>query len=186
MALQDKYFHILYSYKPYGSESYTLNSNDGNGNFSQTVVNTYIADRTKLGYWLKLLKTYDSTPVTTINISTDPISVVLKNKLNTTSVVKGSSSIEKLGGEFATIDKKIAEANEIAGGVLVKKISSGALKNSRIQEGFVITSINGQEVKTLDEFTTLMKEAKGTIFIEGIYPGSGTVTYRYPIKLDEE
>jgi len=81
MALQDKYFHILYSYKPYGSESYTLNSNDGNGNFSQTVVNTYISDRTKLGSWLKLLKTYDSTPVTTINISTDPINVVLKKIL---------------------------------------------------------------------------------------------------------
>ncbi len=114
------------------------------------------------------------------------VSVVLKNKLNTTSVVKGSSTIEKLGGEFATIDKKTAEANEIAGGVVVKKISSGALKNSRIQEGFVITSVNGQEIKTLDEFTTLIKEAKGTVFIEGIYPGSGAVTYRYPIKLDEE
>ena len=79
--------------------------------------------------------------------------VVLKNKLNTTSVVKGTSALEKLGGDFATVDKKVAQANEIAGGVVIKKISGGALQKSRVQEGFVITSINGNEVKTVDDFT---------------------------------
>ena len=112
--------------------------------------------------------------------------VVLKNKLNTTAVVKGTSALEKLGGDFATVDKKIAQANEIAGGVVIKKISGGALQKSRVQEGFVITSINGIEVKTVDDFNAAMKNAKGTIFIEGIYPGSSTDTYRYPIKLDDE
>jgi Do/DeqQ family serine protease len=111
--------------------------------------------------------------------------VTLKNKLNTTSVVKGSSTMDKLGAELATVDKKVAQANEIAGGVVIKKISGGALKSSRIQEGFVITSINGQEVKTVEDFTTLMKSAKGTIYLDGIYPGF-TESYRYPVKLDDE
>ncbi|MFY7964361.1 MAG: trypsin-like peptidase domain-containing protein, partial [Chitinophagaceae bacterium] len=110
--------------------------------------------------------------------------VTLKNKLNTTSVVKGSSTMDKLGAEFATVDKKVAQANEIAGGVVIKKISGGALKNSRIQEGFVVTSVNGQEVKTLEDFTTLMKSAKGTIYLDGIYPGFSE-SYRYPVKLDD-
>ena len=62
---------------------------------------------------------------------------------------------------------------------------SGSLKNSRIQEGFVITSVNGQEVKTLEDFSSIIKAAKGTIYFDGIYPGFSE-SYRYPIKLDDE
>ena len=112
------------------------------------------------------------------------VNVTLKNKLNTTGVVKTSTTLEKLGGEFATVDKKIAQANEISGGVVIKKIS-GALQKSRIQEGFVITSVNGVEVKSVDDFTAAIKNAKGTIFLDGIYPGY-TESYRYPVKLDDE
>ena len=107
-----------------------------------------------------------------------------KNKLNTTAVVKTSSTLEKLGGEFATVDKKVAQANEISGGVVIKKIS-GAFQKSRIQEGFVVTSVNGTEVKTVDDFTAAIKNAKGTIYLDGIYPGF-TESYRYPVKLDDE
>jgi len=112
------------------------------------------------------------------------VNVTLKNKLNTTAVVKTSSTLEKLGGEFATVDKKVAQANEISGGVVIKKIS-GALQKSRIQEGFVVTSVNGTEVKTVDDFTAAIKNAKGTIYLDGIYPGF-TESYRYPVKLDDE
>lgn len=110
---------------------------------------------------------------------------VLKNKLNTTSVVKKSTSADKLGGEFATVDKKIAASNDIAGGVVIKKVGTGALQKSRIQEGFVITSVNGQEVKTVDEFNTIIKGLSGTIYLDGIYPGFSE-SYRYPIKLGDE
>jgi serine protease Do len=113
------------------------------------------------------------------------VNVVLKNKLNTTSIVKEATNNEKLGGEFAVVDKKTAKENEIDGGIIIKKITGGALKKSRVQEGFVILSVNGNEVKDMDDFNNALK-AKGTIYIEGIYPGSGTVTYRYPLKLDEE
>ena len=113
------------------------------------------------------------------------VNVTLKNKINTTSVVKTSSALEKLGGEFATVDKKVAQVNEITGGVVIKKLGAGSLKNSRIQEGFVITSVNGQEVKTLEDFSSIIKAAKGTIYFDGIYPGFSE-SYRYPIKLDDE
>ncbi|MCX6209042.1 MAG: trypsin-like peptidase domain-containing protein [Bacteroidetes bacterium] len=111
--------------------------------------------------------------------------VTLKNKINTTSVVKKANSTDKLGGEFATVDKKIAATNDIAGGVVIKKVGTGALQKSRIQEGFVITSVNGQEVKTLDDFNAAIKNATGTIYLDGIYPGFSE-SYRYPIKLDDE
>ncbi|MFN3795248.1 MAG: trypsin-like peptidase domain-containing protein [Chitinophagaceae bacterium] len=111
-------------------------------------------------------------------------SLTLKNKLGTTTVVKTETAFEKLGGEFETVDKKIAAANDIAGGVVVKKIGNGALKNSRMQEGFVITSINGNEIKNLDDLRNAIKDANGTVFFEGIYPGYAE-SYRYPIRLSE-
>jgi S1-C subfamily serine protease len=114
------------------------------------------------------------------------VNVVLKNKLNTTAIVKEASNNEKLGGEFAVVDKKTAKENEIEGGVIIKKITGGSLKKSRVQEGFVILSVNGNEIKDMDDFNNILKASKGTIYIEGIYPGSGTVTYRYPLRLDEE
>lgn len=112
------------------------------------------------------------------------VNVTLKNKINTTSVVKQSSVLEKLGGELATVDKKTAQANEIDGGVLVKKVS-GALLKSRVQEGFIITSFNGIEIKSLEELITASKNARGTVYIDGVYSGFAE-TYRYPIKLDDE
>jgi Do/DeqQ family serine protease len=132
------------------------------------------------------LKPGDKTSITyTRDGKENTTTVTLKNKLNTTNVVKSSSVFEKLGGEFATVDKKVAKENEIEGGVIIKKVGTSILKKSRIQDGFVITSINGIEIKTLEDFNTAMKNARGTVFFEGIYPGF-TDAYRYPIKLDEE
>jgi serine protease Do len=98
--------------------------------------------------------------------------VTLKNKINTTAVVKQTSILEKLGGEFATIDSKTAKANEIDGGVLIKKVGNGSLKKSRIQDGFIITSVSGIEVKTIEDLTNALKNANGsTIYFDGVYPG---------------
>lgn len=111
--------------------------------------------------------------------------VTLKNKVNTTAVVKQSAIADKFGAEIITADKKVTVANEISGGVIVKKITGGAMKKSRIEEGFIITSINGIEVKTVEEFNAILKTAKGTIYLDGVYPGYSD-SYRYPLKLDEE
>ncbi|MFX7712945.1 hypothetical protein ABTJ93_19630, partial [Acinetobacter baumannii] len=58
------------------------------------------------------------------------VTLTLKNKAGNTDVVKNISVIEKLGGELANLDKKVAAANDVAGGVLVKKVGSGLLSKS--------------------------------------------------------
>ncbi len=113
------------------------------------------------------------------------IPVTLKNKVGNTDVVKTPAILEKLGADFEMVDKKIAAANEITGGVVVKKIKEGAFKNSRIQEGFVITAVNGKEVKTVEDLKAVLINIKGTAYFDGIYPGY-TESYRYPVKLDDE
>jgi hypothetical protein len=64
----------------------------------------------------------------------------------------------------------------------VKKIGTGPLKSTRMQEGFVITKVNGQEVKSAEELAELLKSASGQIQIEGVYPGYEG-NYGYPLNL---
>jgi S1-C subfamily serine protease len=111
--------------------------------------------------------------------------LVLKNKVGNTDVVKRETVLDKIGGELATVDRKTAASLEIPGGVAVRKIgSTGALKNSRIQEGFVITFINGQAIKSVDELAAALEANKGrTVKIEGVYPGYSD-TYGYPLRVD--
>jgi Do/DeqQ family serine protease len=111
--------------------------------------------------------------------------LTLKNKVGNTDVVKRETVMDKIGGELATVDRKTAAALKITGGVVVRKIgTTGILKNSKIQEGFIITSINGQAVKSLDELTVAFEANKGrTVKIEGVYPGFED-TYGYPLRLE--
>lgn len=112
--------------------------------------------------------------------------ITLKNKAGNTDMVKNSSLMEKLGGTLENLDKKTAAANEIAGGVLVKKVGEGLLKKSRMQDGFVITGINGKEIKSLDELKEALATLKGgTIRLDGFYPGFEG-SYTYPLNLGDE
>ena len=114
------------------------------------------------------------------------VNVTLKNKVGNTDVVKTQSILESLGAELENVDKKVAAANDISGGVLVKKIKDGLLKATKMQDGFVITSVDDQEIKNLDDLQKALKDAKGnTVRLMGIYPGFQG-TYAYPLTLSGE
>lgn len=111
--------------------------------------------------------------------------VVLKKKAGTFEDVAVTNIGTKLGGDLATFDKAKANEAGIEGGVLVKKITAGgALSRTRINEGFVITSVNGEEVTNLDELTKALSNVNGTVSLEGIYPGYDG-TYKYPLNLEQ-
>ncbi len=115
------------------------------------------------------------------------VNLTLKNKAGNTDIVKIESITDKLGADLSTLDKKIAATNDIAGGVLVKNIKEQSpLKKSKMQDGFVVTSINDVDVKNIDEFKAALTNAKGgNIRLLGIYPGFQG-TYAYPLNLGEE
>jgi len=113
------------------------------------------------------------------------VSLTLKNKAGNADIVKNLSVLDRMGADFENVDSKTAKANEIAGGVVIKKIKDGALKQSRIQEGFIITAVNGTTVKNVDDLKSALANVKGTVYLDGIYPGY-TETYRYPVKVEED
>ena len=65
----------------------------------------------------------------------------------------------------------------------VKKLGDGLLKNTRIQEGFIITSVDGQDVNSVDDLKNILNNSNGTVRLEGVYPGYDG-TYGYPLTLD--
>ena len=91
-----------------------------------------------------------------------------------------------LGAQLENVDKKVAERNGTKGGVLVKKIiKDGAFSKTRMQEDFVITSINGVEITNIAELTRAIQSLDDDSFsIEGFYDGYDGL-YRYPVKITQ-
>jgi len=113
----------------------------------------------------------------------------LKNISGSTDVVKAesktSSIMRDLGGELITVDSKQAKQWGIAGGVQVKSLGDGLLSNTRMQEEFVITSVSGKAISSVDDLTEVLSKAQGTVRLEGIYPGFEG-SYAYPLNLKGE
>jgi S1-C subfamily serine protease len=67
--------------------------------------------------------------------------------------------------------------------VVVRKITDGILrKRTRLEEGFIITKVNNQEVKTIADFERILNSSKGkTVIMECVYPGAEGI---YPIPLN--
>jgi Do/DeqQ family serine protease len=107
--------------------------------------------------------------------------VILKNREGTTDPVKRtapSALLQQLGVTLEPLKKEEAKEMGLESGVKITELSAGLLANqTEIQEGFVITKINGRSVSKVDEVTRLLQDQKGGIMIEGKYPGRDKTFY---------
>jgi serine protease Do len=112
---------------------------------------------------------------------------VLKSKVGSYEEVAKTDINQKLGAELETLASTKAKEYEVAGGVVVKSILSkdSPIGRTRIQEGFVITSVNGVEIANIEQLSRVLGRIDGTIKLEGIYPGYDG-SYAYPLNLDEQ
>ena len=114
------------------------------------------------------------------------VMVTLMNNSGNMDVVK-NSAFDKLGAELQPLQKKDADKLNVKGGIVVTSISEkGLFSKTRMEEGFVILKVNGQEVNTVEEFRKIVEQAgNGSLKLEGVYPGyDGSFTY--PLKLNDE
>lgn len=127
----------------------------------------------------------DKLPVTYVrNGKENTVVVTLKNKAGNYEIVKADAVMEALGADLVTLDPKKAKEYGIAGGVIVKKINSGALNDqTRMKDGFIILKVNDKDVKSVEEMKTVIGTSK-SINISGFYPGYDGI-YEYPISLGE-
>jgi serine protease Do len=158
------------------------------GDFIKKINNITINGTSELAAIISGFKPGDKVPVTFVrNGKESTVTVTLRNKAGNTDVVKAEVNdvLEKLGGNFVTLDKTSAQKYNIPAGVLVKSISENGLiaTTSRMQEGFVITKANGQAIKSVEDLQAALKGAKGQVQIEGVYPGYDG-SWRYPVNLN--
>ncbi len=114
------------------------------------------------------------------------VNVTLMNNSGNLDVVK-NSAFEKLGADLQPLQLKDATKLNVKGGVVVTSIDEkGLFSKTRMEEGFVILKVNGQEVNSLEDFRKIIDAAgRGSVKLEGVYPGyDGSFTY--PLKLNDE
>lgn len=129
----------------------------------------------------------EKVPVTFLrNGKENTVNVILKGTVSKIEISSAKIIGDRLGVELENLDSKKATEYDIAGGVVVKKINPGGpLSNTRMDPGFIITSVNGTDIKNTDELGQLLGAGYDQIQMEGIYPGYKGV-YTYKIKLNDE
>lgn len=154
------------------------------GDFITRVNNVDVTSGSEMQEQIARYKPGDKIAVTYVrNGKENTVNVTLKNKSGNYDLVKTETVFDHLGATLVTIDKETARKNEISGGVQIQKIGDGPLKNTRIQEGFIITGVDGQGVQSLDDLKNILNNAQGTVRLQGIYPGYQE-QYDYPLTLN--
>lgn len=111
------------------------------------------------------------------------LNMELKNKEGNTEVIKKDKNeiISMLGAEFETLSNEELNKLNIRGGVKISRLTGGKLRSAGIREGFIITSIDKKEVKNTDDLVFMLKNKKGGVLIEGVYPNGMRAFYGFGI-----
>ena len=89
---------------------------------------------------------------------------------NTEKVELEENSLLELGASFVEIPEEIQEELGISEGVMVENIGAGKMKKSGMQNGFIITHVDNQLVKSKEELKSALKGKSGGVLLGGIYP----------------
>jgi serine protease Do len=100
--------------------------------------------------------------------------VTLTSRDGNTATIKAEekSGFAALGLEVEDIDAKVLKKLDIENGVRVKQLAHGKLaKYTDIREGFIITRVNDEAVKSVKDFNTLLKKKKegDLVILSGTY-----------------
>jgi serine protease Do len=99
--------------------------------------------------------------------------ITLKNKNQNTELITKEtlSAVDVLGAEFAELTDKEKKDLGIKHGIKVAKIGEGKLSaQTNMREGFIITGVDKTPVYKTEDLLTVLKNKKGGVMIEGLYP----------------
>jgi len=113
-----------------------------------------------------------------------PFNVTLRNKNGNMEIVKGDDSSEIFGSKFAAISDRDRDQLGIRNGIKISELGNGKFKDAGIKKGFIITQVNKNAVSDVDDLNRIIKNSRGGILVEGIYP-NGEVSY-YVFGIDSK
>lgn len=109
------------------------------------------------------------------------VPVTLKNQRGDTEIIKKDPEAitHLLGCEMGSPSEEETKKLEISGGVKIKRLGPGKLKNAGIREGFIITKIDRKEVTSAEELVDALSNRSGAILLEGVYPNGLSAYYAF-------
>ena len=109
--------------------------------------------------------------------------VVLRNRDGETTLVKKETETRKvmelLGASFEPASEELKNQLGIENGVQVTRLGRGVLSDAGVREGFIITKIDNKSINTPKEVEDLLKDKKGGVLVEGIYPNRMKAYYGF-------
>jgi len=112
--------------------------------------------------------------VVTVNRSGEPLDLkvtLINTEGNLTLIEKEHKEIlSLLGIELQDVDKSSLRKLDIVGGVKVAKLFAGKIKrHTDMREGFIVTRIDGESVRSKEELIKKLENKKGGVMLEGVY-----------------
>lgn len=111
-----------------------------------------------------------------------PFNVTLRNKHGDTEIVKADGPDDIFGAKFVAISDRDKEKLGIRTGVKITELGNGKFKDAGIKEGFIIIQVNKTAISDVEEFKRIIKNSRGGILVEGIYPNGEVAYYVFGIN----
>ena len=101
--------------------------------------------------------------------------VQLKNQLNTTDLIsiRRDKILTNLGFEIRDLITSELERNQLEGVKVISIYKGSVIANTKMEPGYVITSINDMRVSSAQDFINHLDKLSGRIFLEGYYERHG-------------
>ena len=105
------------------------------------------------------------------------VTVMLKGVEPKVQIVCKKDAVEIGGAIFEHVAPATKKQSKATGGVRLKVLKEGPWKKAGIKQGFIITAIDKEPVKHLDQFATILKRKADGILVEGFYQKDTKVYY---------
>lgn len=95
---------------------------------------------------------------------------VVADNPNTNKFQKKAEILSDLGVEVEVLSSETAKRLDINGGILLTKVKKGgAMDVINAEKGFIITSINDQKIRSIEDLETAILKAEKEILFSGLY-----------------
>lgn len=118
------------------------------------------------------------------------IDVTLRNRTGGSEMVKKTESsvaMNSLGAQFdnlTTQEKQRLSRYKIESGVKITDIQGGKLSRAGVSEGFVITKVNGKQVRSVNELKSALADKPGAMVqFEGVYSDAPADVYTFGFRM---
>lgn len=103
--------------------------------------------------------------------------VLLDRAGDESTTAKAGLTLPALGAELAPAPAAELSALKLDAGVKVVRLSGGKLRSIGIREGFIITRVDQQVMKTPQDIEHALSNKRGGVLIEGVYPNGKRAYY---------